>query len=187
MHAARNEVITCTFRRRFREHRRLDFPEPVFVEVTADGNRHAVPEADVLLQPRPPEVEVAVPQAHVLGDGRVVSDLKGWGLRFVEHADFPCEHLDLAGRELRVDGLVGPALHHAANADDVFGPEALGHRHQGVVVANHELRDARAVAQIDERDPAEIADSMDPAEQHDVRADVFGAQRSAGVCSSEVA
>ena len=159
----------------------------MFVEVAADGNRHAVPEADVVLQPRPPEVEVAVPQAHILGDRRVLGDLKRRRLRFVEHADLAREHFDLAGRQLRVDGLVGPALHDAAHADDVFGPEALGHGHQRVVVTNHELRDARAIADVDEGHPAEIADAVDPAEQHHVRADVVGAERAAGVCASEVA
>ena len=128
MDAARHEIIARAFRRRLPEDRRFDFPEPVGVEIPADRPRHPMAQSDVLLEPASPQIEIAVPQTHVLGHGRVFGDLKRRRLRLVEHADLAGEDLDLAGRELRVDGLVRAALHHALHADDVLRARAAWRR-----------------------------------------------------------
>ena len=56
-----------------------------------------------------------------------------------------------------------------------------------LVVADHDLRHAVAVADVDEEHAAKIANAVHPAEQHRVRAEIVGAQRAAGVCSCPVA
>jgi hypothetical protein len=42
-----------------------------------------------------------------------------------------------------------------------------------------------AIANIEEQQAAEIANSMDPAEEDDLRADVGRTERAAGVCAGE--
>ena len=71
-------------------------------------------------------------------------------------------------------------------ADDELGAQALGLLLERRV-ADHDLRDAVAVAEVEEHDAAEIADAVDPAEQDDVLADVGGRQFAAGVGAGEVA
>ena len=80
-------------------------------------------------------------------------------------ADLARQDLDLAGRELRVDGLGRAALHHARDADDELGAQPLGDGHQRVVFADDDLRDAGAIADVDEDHAAEVADAVHPAEQ----------------------
>jgi hypothetical protein len=116
----------------------------VRVEVAANGHRDAVAQADVVLQARPAQVQIAITQPHVLGHRRVFGDLERRGLRFVEHADLAREDLDVAGRELRVDRVFGSALNGSGDADDELGAQPLGRGHQRVVFADDDLRHAGA-------------------------------------------
>src|SRR4029077_19216520 len=106
---------------------------------------------------------VAVAQADVLRHRAVFGDLKRRRLRFVEQPDLARQDLDLTGRQLRVHGVRGPALHHARDADDVFRAQALRDRHERLVLTYHDLRDAGAIADVDEGDAAQIPDTVDPA------------------------
>jgi len=146
----------------------------------------AVPEADVRLQPRPAQVQVAVTQADVLGDGTVFRDLKRRRLRFVEDPDLAGEHFDFAGRELRVHGLLGPALYDARHADHELRSQLLRDGHERVVLAHDDLRHAAAIADVDEGHATQIADPVHPSEQHHVCSYILGAQRAAGVGSSQI-
>ena len=121
VHPARHEKVARAFRRGLRENRRLDFPEAVRVEVFPDGHRHPVAETDVVLEPRPPQVQVPVAEPDVLRDGAVLGDLERRRLRLVQDANLAREHLDLAGRQLRVHGLFRPPLHHTGHADHELG------------------------------------------------------------------
>ena len=78
------------------------------------------------------------------------------------------------------------ALDDAAHANHELGPKALRLAQEGVVVANDDLRDSRAVADIDEQDAAQIADSVHPAEQEHLLIEVIGAKRAARVRSLPV-
>ena len=143
---------------------------------------------DVVLQPRTAQVEIAILQPHVFRHRRVVGDRKRRRLRLVEQRQLRDDHLDFAGRQLRIHRLGRSAAHRAADADDELGSQALGLGHQRLVVlVEDDLRDAGAVADVDEQQPAEVAHAMHPAEQHDVRADVVGPQRAAGVRACQVA
>jgi hypothetical protein len=98
----------------------------------------------------------------------------------MSRADFP-------GRQLRVDRVGRAALHDAGDADHELRAQALGHRHQRVVFADHDLRHPGAVADVEEGDAAEVADAVHPSEQHGLRADVFSAEGAAGMGSREIA
>ena len=55
-----------------------------------------------------------------------------------------------------------------------------------VVVADDDLRDAIAIAHVDEEDGAHVADAVDPSEQDGRLADGGGPQRAAGVGTTKV-
>ena len=141
--------------------------------------------ADVVLQARPPQIEVAVLEPHVLRHRVVFRDLKWRRLRFVQHANLAREHFHFAGGELRIDRVFRSPLHRARHPDDELGAQPLRHGHQRVVLADDDLRDARAVADVDEGDAAQIANAVHPSEEHDVGADVARAQRTTCVSSSQ--
>jgi hypothetical protein len=141
----------------------------------------------VVLQPRPPQVEVAIPETHVFRDRRVFRDLKRRRLRFVENANVPRQDFDLAGGQLRVGGVVRAPLNEARDTDHELRSQPLGDRHQGVVFTDDDLGDTCAIADIDERHAAEVPDTMHPPEQHHFRADIAGTQSAAGMRSCEIA
>jgi hypothetical protein len=55
-----------------------------------------------------------------------------------------------------------------------------------LVFADHDLRDARAVADVEERHAAKIADPVHPPEQHDVGANVLGTHATACVGAFQI-
>jgi hypothetical protein len=146
-----------------------------------------VPQPEIVLQPRPAQIEIAVAQADVFGDGPVLGNLERRCLGLVEQHDLPRQDLDLAGRELRVDRVFGAALHQAGDADDKLRAQALGDRHQCLVLADDDLRDAGAIANVEKGDAAQIADPVHPSQHHRFRADILGAQGAARVRPSEIA
>ena len=94
--------------------------------------------------------------------------------------------LDLAGRDLRVHRLRRARLDVPEDRDRrTPGAAASRQADERLVVAHDDLRDAVAVADVDEDERAEVADAVHPAEQDDVLADVGGRQRAAGVGARE--
>ena len=188
VHAARHQVVARAFGRRLREDRRLDLEKAVRVEVPPDRRRHPVAQDDVVLQPRPAQIEIAVLEAHVFGHRRLVGDRKRRRLRLVQDRQLADDDFDLAGRELRVDRVGGAPPHPPADADDELRAQALGLGHQRLVVlVEDDLRDAGAIADVDEQQSAQVADAVHPPEQHDVGADVVRAERAAGVRARQIA
>jgi hypothetical protein len=186
--AARHEVVARAFRRRLGQHGRLDLDEALLVEVRAQRHRDAVPQDQVLLHARPPQVEVAVAQARLLGHRRLVGDRERRRLRLVEDADLACGHLDLARGELRVDRLGGAPLDAAEDGDDVLGPDAAGDLEDAARTgARHDLGEPVAVAQVEEDERPEIPHPVDPAEEHDVAPDILRPERAARVGPAQIA
>jgi hypothetical protein len=146
-----------------------------------------VPQAHIRLQPRAAQVEIAIFQTDFFRHRRVVGDLERRRLGFVENPDVARQQLDFAGGQLRVDRVPGAALDDAGHADDVFRPQLLGHAHQRVVFADDDLRETSPVADVDERDAAEIADAVDPAEKNRFDAHVPDVQGAAGMGASQSA
>ncbi len=96
-----------------------------------------------------------------------------------QHLDLGREQFDFAGRQILVVGAVGALAQLAVDADHPFGAQRLGNLERGAVGIGHDLRDPVVVAQIDEEQPAVIADAMAPAREPDSLADVRGAERAA--------
>ncbi len=186
MQAARHEEVARAFGRRLGQNRRLDFPEAVGIEILPHRHRDPVPQADVVLQTRPAQIEITVSEPRFLRDRGLLRDLKRRRLRLVEDPDLAREDFDVAGRQLRIDRVFGAPLDDAADADDELGPQFLRGRHQRFVLADDDLGHAGAIADVDERDAAEIADAVHPSEQHCFGPDVFRAQGSAGVRSRQI-
>ena len=185
MHAAGHQEVARTFGRRLGEDRRLDVEEALLVEVLPHRHRDAVPQDDVLLQGRAAQVEVAVLEPRLFRHRLLAVDEERRRLRFVEQADGGGPHLDLAGGQLGVHRVGRAAFHQAFDADDELAAQPLGLLDQCGVVLHDHLRDAVAVAHVEEHDRAEVAHLLHPAEQHRALVDVGGPQRAAGVRTSE--
>ena len=142
-------------------------------------------QAEIELQARAAQIEVSIAQADVLGDRRVVGNRERRRLRLVQQPDLLRQHLDFTGVELRVDGVGAAQLHGPQHGDDELGSQLLGDGHHGRVVRHQHLRNAVAIADVEEQQAAEIANPMDPAEEDDLRADVGRTERAAGVCAGE--
>ena len=181
VHAAGHQVVAGSLGRGLAQDRGLDLPEAFCVEVLPNRHRHAVPQAQVVLQARTTQVEIAIAQAHVLADVRVVGNRERRRLGLVQQADFVSDDLDFPGVELRVYGVRVAPTHRSQDGDDEFRPQLLGIGHQRAVVGDHHLRHAMAVAHVEEQQAAKVAHAMDPAKQHDVGADIREAQGAAGV------
>jgi len=78
-----------------------------------------------------------------------------------------------------------PAFDSAEHGDHEFRPDALGQRHERLVVAGDDLCDAVPIADVDEHQRAEIPDPVDPPEQDHVLAHVLDREGAAGVRARE--
>ena len=93
-------------------------------------------------------------------------------LRFRKHGELRREHLDLAGREIRVDGALGTRAHDALDGEHEFPAQPLGLReHLGPIRIEHDLQQALAIAQIDENHAAVIAAPVYPTRDRHCPAD----------------
>ena len=157
MHAAGHQIIARALRRRAREHGRFDFVEAHLVHGLADFEDHAVAQREVLPRPRAAQIEIAVTQARLFVGGQFVFDHERRRLRRVQNAQFAGDDFDFAGSQVGIRLL---PLHHAPNdGDHKFRAQLFGAGVRGgvLLLVEDNLRQARAVAQIDEDQIAEVA------------------------------
>ena len=94
-------------------------------------------------------------------------------LRLREHRELRREHLDLAAREVRIHGALGPRAHDALDGEHVLRAQPLGlGEHLGLIRIEHDLQQALAIAQVDENHAAVIAAPVHPAGHRDRPADL---------------
>ena len=132
---------------------------------------------------RAPQIEIAITQARLFVRGQFVLDHERRRLRRVQNAQFAGDDFDFARSEIGIRLL---PLHHAPDdGDHKFRAQFLGARVRGgmLLLVENDLRQARAVAQIDENQIAEVAPLVDPAHQDDVFVGVRGAQIAAVMCA----
>ena len=84
------------------------------------------------------------------------------------------EHLDLTGRQVRVHGLRRPRLDRAVDPDHPLRAHLLRRLEGRRIRIGHDLGQAVMVAEVDEQQPAMVADAVHPAGQADGLADVVG-------------
>ncbi len=140
----------------------------------------------MLLHAGAAQIQVAVTQPRFLGHRPFVRDRERRTLGVVQQPHFGRHDLDLTRVQLRVHRVRAAAVDRAEDADDHLGAELLGLVDERVVVADDDLRDAIAIAHVDEEDGAHVADAVDPSEQDGRLADRGGPQRAAGVSTTKV-
>ena len=115
--------------------------------------------------------------------GLLLVDVERRHLRRVEHDEPIDRDLDLAGRQLGVGVPFGPMPHGALDLHDPLAAGRLGRRVgvRGVLGVRDHLRDAVAIAQVEEGEVAVIAPSMHPPGQRHALADVLGTQLATGM------
>ena len=142
--ARRHEELAGPLGRGRHEHRRLDLDEALRLHRPADRRVDAAADAQVALHALAPQVEVAVLQADVL------VDLVGAGVDRerrrrgrAQHLDRAVADLDLAGRQVGVDGALRALADDAGDPHDVLAADVDG-------VVDDALHDAGVVADVDE-------------------------------------
>ena len=132
------------------------------------------------------QVEVAEFEAQIFADAfRVaVVERERRGMGLVEHGDGGAAHFDAAGGDAVVDHVGRTRAHFAGDFHDEFAAAGLRGvpRRLGILRIEHALRDAVAVAQVEENQSAVVAHAVHPAAQFHLRARIGGAQLSARMC-----
>ena len=169
MQPRRHQEVARALRRGGGQDRRLELVEAGRAHQLAHlrHDRHAA--HDVLVQQLAAQIEEAVFEPRVLRIVGLAEDRQRQLRRFRQHLDLPRENLDLAGRQVRVDGLGRAVAHGAVDADAPFGAHALGRREGRRIRVGDDLREAVMVAQVDEEQPAMVAHAVHPARQADRR------------------
>ena len=129
-----------------------------------------VPQLDVALHLRAAQVDVAVLQAHFFIGQHGIGGREGQRLAVVQQAQLVGDHFDLAGGDVLVDGAGVAQLDVADDGEHKLRAHGIGlvvHLGAGFG-GDDDLRDAAAVAQIEEDEVAEIAPPVDPAHENDV-------------------
>ncbi len=182
--AARDQEVAGALGGRLEERRRLDLAEQLIVQGLADREREVGAQAQVGHHGRTADVEVAVAQADVVGGVHVVLDREGRRLGGVEHHDLADDDLDRAGGQAVVGLPLDARLNAADDLDGPLGTDGLGGA-EALLVAQVgvelQLREALAVAQVDEDQAAVVAAVPDPAGERDGLADVLAPKLAAGV------
>ena len=187
--AAGDQVVARALGRGARHERRLDFVEALRVQVFANGDGHVVPQLNVALHLRAAQVDIAVLQAHFFVGQHGVGGREGQRLAIVQQAQFVGDNLDLAGGEVFVDGTRIAQLHVPDDGNDklrAYGVRLVVDLCAGVC-RDHDLRDATAIAQVEEDEVAEIAPFVDPAHEHNFGAGVRGAQLATHMSTFQIA
>ena len=180
MDARGHEEIARAFGRGRRQDRRRELVEARVVHMAAHRFCNLEALHDDAVQRLAAQIQEAVLQAQIFRIIRLAENRDGQFLGFREHLDFGRIDLDLAGRQIRVVGTVGPPADVAVDPHDPFGAELLGHLEGGRIGIGHDLGQAMVVAQVDEQDAAMVADAVHPARKARDTADIGAAQAAAG-------
>ena len=180
LQARRDDEVARALGRRLPEHRRLDVDEALALHLLADDPDELRAHADVALHVLAAQVEPAVLHAQRLVDVLLL-ELERQRRRRRQDRQLGHLHLDLARRHLRVHRL-GRAPHDCAARlqDELVADGVRDLRRVGRVLGvEHELRDARLVAEVDEDEPAVIAAARRPAGERHLAALVLGPRLAA--------
>ena len=163
MHARGYQVVARAFGRRAGEHRRLDVDEAVRIEILPHRHGGAIAQHQVLLHRLAAQVDDAVREAHRLREILVV-ELERRRERGVEDLDVVREHFDFARGDVRINGAFGTPAHEAGHLQHEFVADLFRRCESRLAVGiRHHLREALAVAQVDENHPAVVAAAVRPA------------------------
>ena len=180
MQAARHEEVARALGRGGGQDRRLELGEALRFHAVAQASYHAGAQHDVVVQALAAQIEEAVLQPGLLGIIHLAEHRQRQLLGGPEHLHVADEHLDLAGRDLRVHQRRIARLHLAIDADHPFRAHLLDLREGRAVAIRQHLGDAVMVAQVDEEHAAMVAHPVNPARKP------HGLPTSAAVRSAQV-
>ena len=154
------------------------------------GRLHeSVPQDEVVLQLRAPQVENAMAQAQFLG-GQLLALAARHGNRGShrrsDHADGSAAHLDVAGGELRVLPVLRASDDLALDEHHRFRRKALGDGHRfsaRVARIERDLDDSRPVSKVDKHEATKISAAMHPSAKTDRLPDMLQPQGATLVCA----
>ena len=186
MNTARHQEIARALGRRRRQNRRRIFGEARLLHAPPHlgddlGARH-----DVLVQRVAAQVEEAIFETNVLGIVRFAEHRQRQFPGGRQHLDLARENLDLAGRQIGIGRLGGARLDLAVDPDHPFAAHGLGRLESRQIRIGDDLGEAIVVAQVDEQQPAMVADAVHPARNADGGADVGFPQLGAGMAAVTV-
>src|SRR5258708_298485 len=165
--AARDQELACALGRGLVEDRGLGVDEAVGVEVAARRARGRVAQPQSLLHRLAAQVEVAILEAHLLGNVLLV-DHEGRRSGCVEDLGVVREFFDLPALQAGIHRALRTAAHHARHAQHELVAHAVGRGERGGAIGMaYDLHQAFAVAQVDEDHPAMVAAAVHPAVDRD--------------------
>ena len=174
LQAAGHDKVARAFGRALEQNRRLDLQEVAVGEVLANETDDLVAQHQILRHARPADVEIAVLEPQHLVDliGRA-RNVEGRVLGRVEDRHLVGDHLDVAGGEIGVAQTFGARRHLALDLHDELAARLRRNVvRRSLVAVDGDLRQSKAVAQVDEDERAVVAAAVDPAGQRDHLADM---------------
>ena len=144
-----------------------------------------MPEEEILLHRRPPQVEPAVGEPDFLAGELRGPRLEDRRLGLIEDLEIAADDLDRPGDELGVRRSFGAGADGAADEHDPFRADGAGGGERGgrALGADHDLRPSPAVAEVEEDHPLVVADAVDPPAQRHFPTEIVRSQLTAGVTS----
>jgi hypothetical protein len=180
MHAARHDVVARALRRRLDETGRLDLEKFARVEKIPHRFYDAMADPQITLETRATQIEIAILQAQRLVDVALDVNRERWREGTRENLRTLDREFDRTRGELRIFGTRRTRAHRSAHGDHVFVAERLRElEHVGAFRIEDRLRDAVAVAYVDEHEAAVIASAVHPAADLDARSHGFRIDRPA--------
>jgi hypothetical protein len=163
VHSARHEIVSRAFGRRLGKDRSFDLEISALVQIHPSSLHQAMTQLKILLQLRPSQIEMAVTQSQFFS-GQLFSlpsrNRNCGSLCRADQSDRVCAYFDIAGSKLGVPHFRGPKGHFAAYGDDALLAECggfLDFRQRSPLWVEGDLNYARAVATIEEDNPAQIS------------------------------
>ena len=164
---ARHQIIAGSFGRRFGQVRGLYFPETRTTHVVPNSHHHAVSQMKVLLHLVAPEVQVTVFQSQIFRSRYVVFDRKRHRLSLIENDHLINRDFNFTCFQVWIDHFIVSTANPPTHADHEFRPEVLGHTVRfGIALGvENNLRDSRAVPQIDKNELPMVPAAIYPSGQ----------------------
>ncbi len=163
MHARRHQEVARSLRRGGGEDRRLELEEAQGLHPLAQRIDDPAAQHDIGVQLLAAQIEEAIAQPRLLRIGKIAEHRQRQLGRRAQHLDLGHIDLDQAGRHVRVLGACGALAHLAVESRDPFGTQLLRVFEGRRVGIDHALGEAVMVAQIDEQNPAVVANAVAPA------------------------
>jgi hypothetical protein len=161
---ARHQIVARSFGRALDEDRRLNLKEPLPVQEIAYALHQTVPQKQVRLQTRPPQIEIPVFQHQVLVDLHIFVDVERRRWTVVQYLSAGDHHLNGSGLDLRVLGSDGAGHNLSGDTQHILGTKCMDDLIPagGALRVEDNLDDACTVTEVDEHQSTVVAPPVYP-------------------------